>query len=219
MRPLIRMAWATSRRLLLLMSPLLAFYLALMVVHQVTKRGTDIPAIAFTCMFMLIIVSTFQGLTFDVEGFMASLPVTRAQLVRTKYLLSFLGLLAGLALTLAVAGLAHALAPGRAAAPTPEELRSAVALALVDAFGLFAFLPFVHAFEPSRGILAFSLAAILALAASLAGWGLDGAADLFRFFQRVLAQPAPALGLIGGLLAFGLLSLSLSTWAYARRSF
>ena len=219
MRPLIRMFWATNRRLLLMMSPLLVFYLALMVYTQFTRNGIDIPAMVFVITSLLIVVFTFQGLTFDVEAFLVSLPVTRSQLVRTKYLTSLLGLLAGLALTLAVAWLAHALAPGRAAAPTPEDLRSVGMLALLDAFAIFVFLPFVHHFEPSKGILAFSLTVILALSAGLAWKGLDGTEAVFHFFQRALAQPPHALGIVAGVLAFGLASLGLSTWSYRRRVF
>lgn len=219
MRPLIRMTWATNRRLLLLMSPILAFYLSLMIYTQCTKNGVDIPSIAFVIMSLLIVVFTFQGLTFDVEAFLVSLPVTRRQLVRTKYLTSLLGLLAGLTLPLTVAWLAHALAPGHAAAPTPEELRSVGMLAIIDGFAIFLFLPFVHAFEPAKGILAFSVMVVLALGGSLAWWGLDGAAAMFHFFQRTLAHPQPALGILAGLLAFGLLSMGLSTWCYRRRAF
>ena len=219
MRALIRMTWATNRRLLLLMSPLLAFYLSVMVYGQITKDGIDFPSIAFTCMFMLIIVSTFQGLTFDVEAFMVSLPVTRAQLVRAKYLTSFLGLLAGLVLPLVVAGLVHVLLPGRAAGPTPVELRSAGMLAIFDAFGIFVFLPFIHAFEPSMGILAFILTEILTEGGVLAWKGVDGVGAVFHFFQRALAQPQQVLAILASLLLLGLASLSLSTWAYARRSF
>lgn len=218
MFPLIRMAWTTNRRLLLLMSPVLAFYLSVMVYHQCTKEGIDLPSIVFVIMFLLIIVSTFQGLTFDVEAFLAALPVSRAQLVRARYLTSLLGLLAGVALPLVVAGLAHALAPGRVAAPTPMELRSVGMLAMLDLLGLYVFLPFIHAFEASKGILAFSAALILALAGGLAWKGLDGAAALFHFFQRALAQPMDVLALLAGLLAFGLASMSLSSWAYARRA-
>lgn len=219
MLPLIRMTWATNRRLLLLMSPLLAFYLSVMVYHQCTKDGLDIPTTAFVIMELLIIVSTFQGLTFDVEAFLVSLPVSRAELVRARYLSSLLGLLAGLLLPLAVAGLVHVLLPGRAAAPSQTDLRSAGMLAIFDACGLLAFLPFIHAFEPSKGILAFAVTVVLALGGGLAWKGLDGVAALFRFFQHALAQPQPILGILAGLLLLGLASLSMSTWAYARRSF
>ena len=219
MRPLIRMTWATNRRLLLLMSPILVFYLSLMVYTQCTQNGLDLPSIVFVIMFLLIVVFTFQGLTFDVEGFLVSLPVTRAQLVGTKYFTSLLGLLAGLTLPLTVAWLAHALAPGHAAAPTPEALRSVVMLAIIDGFAIFVFLPFVHHFEPSKGILAFSLTVILALGGGLAWKGLDGVAAVFHFFQRVLAHLPSALGMVAGLLAFGLASLILSSWSYRRRAF
>ncbi len=219
MLPLIRMTWVTNRRLLLLMSPILVFYLSLMVYTQCTKNGIDIPSIAFVIMFLLIIPSTFQGLTFDVEAFLVSLPVTRAQLVRTKYLTSFLGLLAGLVLPIMVAWTAHALAPGRAAAPTPEELRSVGMLAIIDVFAIFVFLPFVHHFEPAKGILAFSLTVILALGGGLAWKGLEGVEAGFYFFQRVLAHLPSALWMVAGVLAFGLASLSLSTWSYRRRAF
>ena len=219
MRALIRMTWATNRRLLLLMSPLLAFYLSLMVYTQITGNGVDLPAIAFTTMFLLLVVSTFQGPTFDVEAFLVSLPVTRSQLVRARYLTSGLGLLAGLALPLTVAGLAHTLLPGHAAAPTPQELRATVFLAIVDAVGLFVFLPLIHTFEPSRGILAFCIATVLALGGGLAWGGLDGVAALFHFFQDVLARPLPSLAVGGCLLALGLVSLGVSILGYARRSF
>ena len=219
MLPLIRMTWAINRRLLLGFSPVLAFYLAMLVYAQ---RGSEGPPFAYyfsgiTGLITLII--TFQGLTMDVEGFLLSLPVTRAQIVRTKYFTSLLGLMAGVLIPLTTAWAAHFLAPSQVPAPSQAALCIVGLATLLYAFGIFLFLPFIHHFGPSKGFLFFALTVILIPAGGLTWKGLDGAQNVLTFVHHVLARPSLALGISAGLLAFGFASLSLSTWSYRRRAF
>ena len=219
MLPLIRMTWAINRRLLLGFSPVLAFYLAMLVYAQRGSEGSPFAYYSSAITGLVTLIITFQGLTMDVEGFLLSLPVTRAQIVRTKYLTSLLGLIAGVALPMTTAWVAHFLVPSQVPAPSQAALGIVGLAILIYAFAIFLFLPFTHHFGPSKGFLFFSLTVILIPAGGLAWKGLDGAEAVFRFMHRLLAHPLLALAISAGLLAFGLASLSLSTWSYRRRAF
>ena len=113
MLPLMRMTWILNRRLLIGFSPVLAFYLAVLLKTQSMAEAMPRPFIAcFIGIASLItLIITFQGLTLDVEGFLLSLPVSRAAVVRNKYLTSLLGLMAGIALPLATSWIGHLFAP------------------------------------------------------------------------------------------------------------
>jgi len=94
-------AWIINRRLLFLFSPLLIFYLASFV--RILQRGGNPLAMAAILVFfatILTVITTLQGLFLPVEEFILSLPVSRSQIVRAKYLTSILGLVAGLVLPL-----------------------------------------------------------------------------------------------------------------------
>lgn len=219
MLPLLRMTWALNRRLLFWSSPLLAFYLCMLVYAQ-SGAGGPPYIIAFNIITSVVtLIITFQGLTLELDGFLLSLPVTRAQVVRTKYLTSLLGLAAGVAIPMSVSWMAHLLVPGRVPAPGPEALGMMRMTTLNFAFYIFLFLPFIHHFGPQKGFLLFSLTVILAPSAGLAWWGLDGAATLRAFFKRGFAEPWLALQIALGVGVMGLLSLTLSTWSYRRRAF
>jgi hypothetical protein len=221
MLPLMHMNWAINRRLVYGFSPVLAFYLSMLVVAQCDVEMMPRPfALLFQSITGLVtLIITFQGLTLDVEGFVLSLPVGRAQIVRAKYLTCLLGLLAGVALPMATSWIAHFLAPNHVPAPSQEALRIVAMATLFYALGIFLFLPFVHHFGPSKGFMLFALAAILIPAGALAWKGLDGAEALLTFMHSVLAHPPLALGISAGALVFGLGSLALSTWSYRRRAF
>ncbi len=222
MLPLIRMAWTTNRRFLVGFSPFLAFYLAMLVNAQCGQFGEGWSPFGFFfsgIILMVTVIVTFQGGTLDVEGFLLALPVTRAEIVRSKYLTCLLGLMAGVALPLAVSWLAHALVPGRVPPPSPEALRSVRTDFLVYACGIFLCLPFVHHFGPAKGYMFFALALILALSCGLAWKGLDGAEAARTFLHRQVEQGPLPVGLIAGVLVFGLASVGLSTWSFKRRVF
>jgi len=219
MRPLIRMTWTLNRRLLIQFSPFLAFYLwALVNTQYEAKTMPFVPVFLFiTCIVTAII--TLQGLTLDVEGFLLSLPVARAQIVRTKYITSLLGLMAGVALPMATSWMAHFLAPSHVPAPSPGVLGIVGMWTILLAFGIFLFLPFVYHFGASKGFMFFAITAILIPSGGLAWKGLDGVEAVLTFLHRVLAHPALALGISAGVLIFGFASLTLSTWSYRRRAF
>lgn len=221
MLPMIRMTWAINRRLLLSFSPVLAFYLAMLVNTQITSGTLPRPYHAglLGITGLLTIIVTFQGLTLEVEGFLLALPVTRAQVVRTKYLTSLLGLMLGVGLTLTTSWLAHLLVPHRVPAPSPDALRTLGLGVLLYASVIFLFLPFIHHFGASKGFMGFALTLILVPSAGLAWKGLDGAEAVLKFLDRVLAQPSLAMALTAGVVTFGAASLSLSTWSYRRRAF
>lgn len=221
MLPLIRMTWAINRRLLLGFSPVLVFYLGALLKAQSVSGTLPRPfAFIFLCIAGLVtLIVTFQGLTLEVEGFLLSLPVTRPQVVRTKYLTCLLGLVGGVALPMATAWVAHFLVPSHLPAPSSEALRTVALAALLFASGIFLFLPFIHHFGASRGFLFFALTLLLVPSAGLAWKGLDGADAVFTILHQAVGQPSLALGIGLGVLAFGLASLQLSIWSYGRRAF
>ena len=221
MRPLIRMTWAVNRRFILGFSPVLLFYLGALVNTQMVSSILPRPflMVFLGIMGLVTLIATFQGLTLDVDGFLLALPVTRAQVVRAKYLTCLFGLLVGVALPLGTAWIAHFLLPNRLPPPNPEALRGVGLATLIYASGIFLFLPFIHHFGPSKGFLFFALTVLLLPSVGLAWKGLDGAEAMLTFLLRVIAQPTLALGLGVGVLAFGLASLSLSAWSYGRSAF
>ena len=221
MLPLMRMTWILNRRLLIGFSPVLAFYLAVLLKTQSMAEAMPRPFIAcFIGIASLItLIITFQGLTLDVEGFLLSLPVSRAAVVRNKYLTSLLGLMAGIALPLATSWIGHLFAPRALPAPSPEALGIVGLAALLLALGIFLFLPFIHHFGPSKGFLYVSLAALVLPAAGLAWRGLDGAEAVITFGKGLSNQTGLSLAIGAGALAFGWASMALSIWSYRRRSF
>jgi hypothetical protein len=219
MLPLIRMTWTLNRRLLFQFSPLFAMYLAQLVALQCGPE----PAV-FIFMFLAIAtlttaIVTLQGLTLPVEGFLLSLPVSRAQVVRAKYVTSLLGLAAGLALPLVTAWTAHGVAPTRVPALGPDSLGIVPLAGLLLALGLFYFLPFVYHFGPTKGLLFFALTLILLPAGALAWKGAHGCLEaLLAFGNHILDHSPSTLAFSAGVLLFDFASLRLSIWAYRRRA-
>lgn len=222
MLPLIRMSWIINRRLLFQFSPFLGLYLWMLVAAQSDAGMMPRP---FTGAFLMIItmitaIVTFQGLLLPVEGFLLSLPVARAQIVRTKYLTCILGLTASVALPMATCWLSHFLAPAHVPAPSSEVLGIVEIWTLLLTFGIFLFLPFVYHFGASKGFMCFAITVILIPAGGLALKGVNGCMDILAtFLNRLLDQPNFAATISMGVLIFGLASLSLSTWSYRRRAF
>ena len=222
MLPLIRMAWTINRRLLIQFSPFLGFYLWGLVAAQSESATMPRPFIAAFLMIiaMATAIITFQGLTLPVEGFLLSLPVARAQIVRTKYLTSFLGLMAGVALPMATSWMAHFMAPGLVPAPSSEALGIVGIWTLFLSVGILLFLPFVYHFGPSKGFMIFAITVILIPSGGLALEGVNKSMDILAtFLNRLLDQPNFAATTSMGVLLFGLASMGLSTWSYRSRAF
>lgn len=219
MRPLIRMTWVINRRMLLQLIPLFAFYIAQLVMAQ----RANLP-VMFVFIFLAIGgvamgAVMLQGLTFPVDGFLLSLPVSRAQVVRAKYATSLVALVGGLALAFGASWLAQVVAPAQFPAVPAMVLARAAMGALVLMTGLFCFLPSVFVLGPMKGLLGFTVVLILVPTVGLI-W--KGAAEclelLIGFGHRVLTQPLLALGLVTGVLLLGLASLWISVAGYQRRA-
>jgi hypothetical protein len=217
MRPLMHTAWIINRRLLLQFSPWLALYLWMLVNAQ-SSGDTMVTAIVLVFFALLVtIIVTLQGLLLPVEEFLLSLPVSRSQLVRAKYLSSFLGLSAGLALPLLTGWIAHLVAPGRVPAMSPEVLGTGGLAAIFLAFGICFLLPFVYRLGPAKGLTISSLTLALLLAVSVAWKGRWGCIKaLLDFSNRVLESRPFALSVLAGLALFGTASVAFSIWTYRR---
>lgn len=218
MLPLMRTTWVINRRLLLQFSPWLALYLSVLVAAQCEGDALKMAVILTGFSTLLTAIVTLQGLLLPVEDFLLSLPVSRAQVVRAKYLSSLLGLAAGLALPLATACLAHALAPDQVHALGREALGIGALGALYLAFGVFLFLPFIYRFGPSRGFTTFTLS-LVGIAAICVAWkGREACMGaIVDFSGHILDDRRFALTVIAGVIAFGLASLRYATWAYRRK--
>ncbi len=220
MLPLIKMAWVLNRRLLVQVSPLFLFYLAQLVGVQ---HGGSTALFATFALFITALVTTLvtlQGLTLPVEGFLLALPISRAQVVRAKYLTSLLGWALGLALPLATAWAAHLVAPAWVPPASPTALGIVSLGGTLFALGILLGLPLVYRFGPSKGLMIFSALAILVPAGALAWKGANGCMDVLEAFgTRWLEQPLFALSVVATTLLLGLGSLRFSEGAYRRRAF
>lgn len=218
MLPLMRTTWIINRRLLFQFSPFLAFYLWMIVNAQ--SKGDPIQMAGVLVVFsaLLTVIVTLQGLLLPVEEFILSLPISRSQVVRAKYLSSLLGLAVGLALPLLTAWTAHRVAPDRVGALSPEVLGLGGLTGLALAFGIFLFLPFVYRFGPARGLTFFSLSLVLCIAGGIAWKGRWGFFEpLLKFSGRVLENGVFALTVGAGVALFGIGSMFFSIWTYRRK--
>jgi ABC-type transport system involved in multi-copper enzyme maturation permease subunit len=219
MLPLMRTTWVINRRLLLQFSPWLALYLGVLVFAQHEGDPVKMGGILFFLTTLITAIVTLQGLLLPVEDFMLSLPVSRAQVVRAKYLSSLLALAAGLALPLGTASLAHALVPGHVHALGREALGIGALAALYLAFGIFLFLPFIYRFGPARGFTAFTLTLFGIAAICLAWKGREACMRaIVEFSGHILDDRRFALAALAGVIAFGLASLHYATWTYRRKA-
>lgn len=215
MFPLMRTTWIINRRLLFQFSPWLAFYLWMLVKAQASGEPLQMAAVLIGFAILLTTIVTLQGLLLPVEDFLLSLPVSRAQLVRAKYLSSLLGLGAGLALPLLVASLAHGVVPSRVPAISTEVLGIGGLAALHLAFGIFFFLPFVYQFGPAKGLTFFAMTLVLFLACAVAWKGRWACTKAMVDFSNHILEGGPfAWGATVGVLVVGLASLGVSLWAY-----
>lgn len=204
-------AWIINRRLLFQFSPWLIFFFTSLIV---SRSGTGLVAFGT---FLTIIV-TLQGLFQPVEEFMLSLPVSRSQIVRAKYLISLLGLVVGLVLPPLTAWLAHLLAPAYVHVFSREALEIGGLAAIYLAFGIFLFLPFIYQFGPVKGFRFFSMILALFVAGCLAWKGIGACTQVFMDFNiHILESGTFAIALIAGVLVFGLASLSFSIWTYRQK--
>ncbi len=219
MLALMHMTWIINRRLLFQFSPYLALYLWMIVKSQ---GSGEVIQLAVTLVFfasLLTVIVTFQGLLLPVEDFILSLPVSRAEVVRVKYLSSLLGLFAGLALPLLAAWIAHVVAPARIPAISAEITGIAALAALYLAFGIFLFLPFVYRFGPARGLTFFSLTLVFSLAIAVARKGRTACIQaLLDFSSHFLQSQTFAMEATICVVLFGIASLLFSTWAYQQKA-
>jgi|GEM_PF-6875234 len=217
MRALILRHGTVNRRVLLLFSPWALIWIA---------GGLFNSTSALLGGFMLgLVLSAFVMLTHEamdpnLERFLLSLPVSRAQLVRESYLSGLLALLVGQSLPLLAIKVAHSLAPSRIPSLDPSAWGIAALGFLALATLVCLMLPFRFALGGPKGLMAFAITLVAGLAGLLAWKGLDGLMDgLLRVSERLLEHPAQgALGALG-VLAFGVLSLALSVRFYSRRPF
>jgi len=219
MLPLIKMAWVLNRRLLLQGSPVFVMYLAQLVIVQHTGEAEAFIIMALFITSLATIIVTLQGLTLPVESFVLALPISRTQVVRAKYLTSLLGLAVGLALPLAIAWIAHRVAPAWVPPASPTALGIVALGGTLMPLGIFLCLPLVYRFGPSNGLMTFTLLTILLPAGALIWKGANGCMDLLEAFgNRWLDQPLFALGVLVVVLLLGVGSLRLSESSYRRRT-
>ncbi|MBK8727431.1 MAG: ABC-2 transporter permease [Holophagaceae bacterium] len=218
MLPLIRMAWTVNRRQALTLAPVLALVLALTVLKLAQGQSEKF---LMGCLFSASLLGglvAFQGLASDAEDFLLALPVSRAQVVRARYLTSLAALALGLALPLATSAAAHALSPESVPAPGAETVAMTGLLGLGLAAGLAAFLPFVYHFGSPKGPIVFM--SLLGLACLVIG--AVSSADavfelLLRGLNRALDHRETALRVAGAVLLGVAASLGFSGWTYGRR--
>jgi hypothetical protein len=218
MFPLMHTAWIINRRLLFQFSPVLAIYLWALLSAQSTADASKTAMILVVFAALITSVVALQGLLLPVEDFILSLPVSRSQVVRAKYLACLLGLAAGLALPLLTAWIAHLVAPSRIPALSPDVLGIGGLAALHLALGIFLFLPFIYQFGPTRGISLFALSLVALLAGCVAWKGPEACTKiLVDYGDRMLESWTFALAIGAGVAAFGLASLAFSIWTYQNK--
>ena len=209
MFPLIRMTWTLNRRFLLKLSPWLALDLVI-VLSGLPGTAEGFASGCLGLAALLVIVVLLRGLASPPDTFLLALPVTRAQVVRSRYLVALLTLVVGLLLPVATAWAAHLLL--RLPAPPTGSLAALGRGALGHAAGLFLFLPFFFFLGHPRGLIAFAALAAALLGLPLALWGAGGTAEALAALSARSHGPAfpAAVGLCG------LASLRLSLWGYRR---
>ena len=218
MLPLIRMAWTLNRRTALVCAPALALILAAAVLKLAQGDATKFMT---SCLFsgsLLGGLVAFQGLASDTEGFLLALPVSRAQVVRARYLTSLVAVALGLALPLGACAVAHLAAPARVPALGAETVALAGVLALVLGAGLGAFLPFVYRFGTPKGPIVFMALLGLTCLVLAPFTTADDVLDAFvRLLNRVVEERAFGAAAAAAVAVFLGLSLTYATWAYGRR--
>jgi hypothetical protein len=218
MFPLMHTVWIINRRLLFQFSPFLAFYLWALLSADSTGDATKTATVLIFFVSVVTIIVALQGLLLPVEEFILSLPVSRSQVVRVKYLSCLLGLTAGLALPLLTAWIAHLMAPSRIPALSHDVLGIGGLAALHLALGIFLFLPFVYQFGPTRGISLFALSLVAFLTGCLAWKGPEACTKaLVDYGDRMLESSPFTLAIGAGVTAFGLASLAFSIWTYRNK--
>lgn len=219
MLPLMRTSWIINRRLLFQFSPWLAFYLWMLVKAQASGEALQMAAVLIGFATLLTVIVTLQGLLLPVEAFLLSLPVSRAQLVRAKYLSSLLGLGAGLALPLLAAQAAHGLAPSQVPALSADMLGIGGLAGLHLAVGIFIFLPFVYRFGPAKGLTFFATTLALCLAVAVAWKGRWACTKALLDYCALLQEGGPfAWRAAAGVVILGAVSLGMSLRAYQPRT-
>jgi len=218
MLPLMRTAWIINRRLLFQFSPWLIVYLIAMVIAQIEGDPLKMAILLIAIASLITVIVTLQGLLLPVAEFILSLPVSRSQVVRAKYLSSLLGLAAGLALPLMTAVLSHLLVPSHVHAFSREALGIGGLAAIGLAFGICLFLPFIYHFGPTRGFTIFSVTLVLFVAGCVAWKGREACTQAIVDFGSHILEGWPfALEVVAGVVAFGMMSLGFSIWTYRRK--
>jgi hypothetical protein len=214
MRALILRHGRVNRRMLLGFSPMALIWFA------VSLKNTE--AALLVGMMMALILSAFVMLAHEamdpnLERFILSLPVSRAQLVGETYLSGLLALILGQNLPLLTLKVGHALAPVRIQALDPSTLGVAALIFLTLACLIFFMLPFRFALGGQKGLMTFSIILIALLAALFAWKGLGGVMEIVSTVgSRTLDHTGQAVLAALGVLALGGVSLMVSLLTYGR---
>ncbi len=222
MLPLIRMTWTLNRRVCLYVAPwILGMQLGVGLMAHI-KEGNS-AGLLFSAVMAGAVLSSLVTLQFafvPLEGFLLSLPVTRAQVVRAHYLVALMAAFLGVSLLPLLVGVARFIAPQKVPPLAFETLGLLGVLVSGLVMGLFTFLPFLFRWGGPRGVTAFTLTLLLLLSATLWFKGLDGSLSaVLSLGNRVLDRPAFAAGCSAGLALFSGASLGISTWSYQKREF
>jgi hypothetical protein len=196
-----------------------------------------VPELYFWMSLMPAIVWTVGVLAaewqMDTDRFAASLPVTRATIVRARYASALGGLALGATLFVVYGHAIAAVASGRAAryypSPSWASVDGVTAFVLVGFVLLVAFLPFYFRFGLPYGASCFAVSAtvILLVAAALArfgdsGWAAGGSpSTIVRGWLVALAAAWGVLvatpALLAGAIGLGSVSMWLSVRFYEER--
>jgi hypothetical protein len=218
MFPLIRSVYTINRRMLFQASPFLILWLVQLVIAQRSGNHTAVVGYIVTFEVIFTAVFTLQGFFQPVEEFILSLPVSRSQVVRAKYLSSLLGLFTGLALPLLTISLAHLLFPASVPVFSHRALEIGGLIAIYLIFVIFFFLPFIYQFGPEKGSICFCITLVLLIVVCLTWKGLDGYTQIFRDFNSgFLEYGTFTFSIIAGVLVFGVFSVLFSIWIYRKK--
>lgn len=215
MLKLLHLHWIVNRRIILQVTPLFAFWLALGLgnLRGETPQEGFFPSLCLMMGTTLAAIVTLQGITQGVEPFLLALPIRRPQLVGSAYLAGLLAALLGLSLPLAVT----LLTPGL---HLPQGITGVLALLYgLLGLGIFILLPLRFLLGGEKGLTAFAmLLGLILLLAQLSTGLVQTFLDLAELGLRVLEHPL-ALGLPLGLIwvALGLGSAWLACRGYERR--
>jgi len=208
MRALILRHGRVNRRMLLGFSPLALIWLGVSLKNTEAALGAGMMLGLMLSAFVML---AHEAMNPNLESFLLSLPVNRAQVVCETYLSGLLALMLGQSLPLLMVKAGHALAPTHLQALDPSALGVAGLILLFNACLIFSMLPFRYALGGQKGLMAFSILLVVLLAGFFAWKGLGGVMDMIGTAgNQLLDHPRQGGWAAGGIAAFGASSLALS---------